>query len=72
MRISWLSLIGGLVALTAAIVHFVGFAYLVKAVPLYFIMAIGIVLMIWDLVVSTREAAEKREASETRDPIVER
>jgi hypothetical protein len=66
-NISWLNLVGGLIALTAAIVHFGGFAYLVKAVPLYFIMGIGIVLMVWDLVISTRETAEKREASESRD-----
>jgi hypothetical protein len=72
MRISWLNLIGGSIALIAAIVHFVGFAYLVKAVPLYFIMALGIVLMMWDLVVSTRETAEKREASENREPIKQR
>jgi hypothetical protein len=72
MRISWLNLIGGLIALIAAIFHFVGFAYLVKATPLYFIMAIGIVLMVWDLVVSTRETAEKREASENREPIAHR
>jgi hypothetical protein len=66
-NISWLNLIGGLIALTAAIVFFGGFAYLVKAIPLYFIMAIGIALMIWDLVISTRETAEKREASAGRD-----
>ncbi len=66
-NVSWLNLIGGVIALAAAIVHFGGFAYLVKAIPLYFVMAIGIVLMIWDFIVSTRETAEKREASETRE-----
>ena len=66
-NVSWLNLVGGLIALIAAIVHFGGFAYLVKAIPLYFIMAIGIGLMVWDLVISTRETAEKREASEGRD-----
>jgi hypothetical protein len=66
-NISWLNLIGGLIALVAAIAHFGGLAYLIKAVPLYFIMAIGIALMVWDLVVSTRETAEKRDASESRE-----
>lgn len=66
-NISWLNLIGGLVALAAAIAHFGGFAYLVKAIPLYFIMAIGVVLMVWDLVISTRETAEKRDAADSRE-----
>ncbi|HEY7609982.1 MAG TPA: hypothetical protein VIF14_12175 [Alphaproteobacteria bacterium] len=70
--ISWLNLIGGLIAVTAAIAHFGGLAYLIKAVPLYFVMGIGIVLMVWDLVVSTREAAEKREASEGRELAAQR
>jgi hypothetical protein len=62
-NISWLNLIGGLIALAAAIVYFGGLAYLIKAAPLYFIMGIGIVLMVYDLILSTRETAEKREAS---------
>lgn len=66
-NISWLNLIGGLIALIAAIAHFGGFAYLVKATPLYVIMGIGIALMVWDLVISTRETAEKRDAAEARD-----
>lgn len=65
-NISWLNLIGGLIALAAAIAHFGGLAYLIKAIPLYIIMAIGIVLMVCDLIASTRETAEKREASEGR------
>lgn len=65
-NISWLNLLGGLIALAAAIAHFGGFAYLVKAVPLYIIMAIGIALMVWDLVISTRETAEKRDAADAR------
>jgi hypothetical protein len=66
-NISWLNLVGGLIALVAAIAHFGGLAYLIKAVPLYIIMGIGIVLMIWDLVTSTREAAEKRDAADARE-----
>lgn len=61
-HISWLNLVGGLVALAMAIAHFVGLAYLIGATPLYFVMAIGIALMIWDLWIATRETAEKREA----------
>ena len=71
-NVSWLNLIGGLIALVAAIVHFGGFAYLVKADPLYVIMAIGVVLMIWDLVVSTRETAEKRDAADAREEAARR
>lgn len=72
-HISWLNLVGGLIALAAAIVHFGGLAYLIKAIPLYIIMALGIGLMVWDLAISTREAAEKREAAnETREQALER
>jgi hypothetical protein len=63
-HISWLNLIGGLLALAMAIFYFGGFAYLVKAIPLYVVMALGVALMAWDLVVSTRESAEKREADQ--------
>ena len=66
-NISWLNLVGGLIALVAAIAHFGGLAYLIKATPLYFVMGIGIVLMVWDFVISTRETAEKREASDARE-----
>ena len=66
-NISWLNLIGGLIALIAAIAHFGGLAYLIKAVPLYFIMGIGIALMVWDLVISTRETAGKRDAADARE-----
>jgi hypothetical protein len=66
-NISWLNLVGGLIALVAATIHFIGFAYLVGAVPLYFVMGIGIVLMVYDLLLSTREGAEKREAAENRE-----
>ena len=71
-NISWLNLLGGLIALIAAIAHFGGLAYLIKAVPLYFIMGIGIALMVWDLVISTRETAEKRDASDARDQAAQR
>jgi len=66
-HISWLNLVGGLIALVMAIVYFGGLARLIGATPLYFIMAFGIVLMIWDLVISTRETADKREAQAGRD-----
>jgi hypothetical protein len=67
-HISWLNLVGGLIALAMAVIYFGGLAYLIKAFPLYIIMALGVVLMLWDLVVSTRETAEKREAAhETRE-----
>jgi hypothetical protein len=72
-HISWLNLIGGLIALAIAVVYFGGFAYLVKAWPLYVIMALGAALMLWDLVISTRETAEKREAErDRREGIVQR
>ncbi len=71
-NVSWLNLIGGLIALIAAIVHFGGFAYLVKATPLYVIMGIGIVLMVWDFIISTRETAEKRDAADARDEAARR
>lgn len=71
-NISWLNLIGGLIALIAAIAHFGGLAYLIKAIPLYIIMGIGIALMIWDLVVSTRETAEKRDAADAREQAARR
>jgi hypothetical protein len=66
-HISWLNLLGGLIALVMAIVYFGGLARLIGATPLYFIMGFGIVLMIWDLVISTRETADKREAQAGRD-----
>ena len=71
-NVSWLNLIGGLIALIAAIAHFGGFAFLVKAIPLYVIMAIGIALMVWDLVISTRETAEKRDAADAREQTMQR
>jgi hypothetical protein len=71
-NVSWLNLIGGLIALIAAIAHFGGFAYLVKATPLYVIMGIGIALMVWDFVLSTRETAEKRDAADARDEAAQR
>jgi hypothetical protein len=71
-NVSWLNLLGGLIALIAAIAHFGGFAYLVNAIPLYVIMAIGIALMIWDLIVSTRETAGKRDAADARDEAARR
>jgi hypothetical protein len=71
-NISWLNLIGGLIALIGAIAHFGGLAYLIKAIPLYVIMGIGIVLMIWDLVISTRETAGKRDAADSRELPAER
>lgn len=72
-HISWLNLVGGLIALAAAVVHFGGFAYLVKAWPLYIIMALGIALMVWDFIISTRETAEKREAAhENRERVIQR
>ena len=71
-NISWLNLLGGLIALAVAIAHFGGLAYLIKAAPLYFIMGIGIALMVWDLVISTRETAEKRDASDARDQAAQR
>ncbi len=71
-NISWLNLIGGLIALIAAIAHFGGFAFLVNATPLYVIMGIGIVLMIWDLIISTRETAEKRDAADAREEAARR
>ena len=61
-HISWLNLIGGLIALTMAIVYFVGLAHLIGAAPLYVVMAIGIVLMVWDFIVSTGETTDKRGA----------
>ena len=38
-----------------------------QATPLYFVMGIGIALMVWDFLISTRETAEKREASDARE-----
>jgi predicted tellurium resistance membrane protein TerC len=66
-HISWLNLLGGLIALVMATVYFGGLAWLIKATPLYVVMALGVALMIWDLVISTRETADKREAQAGRD-----
>ncbi len=65
-HISWLNLLGGLIALAMAGAFFVGLAYLIGATPLYFVMGIGMVLMVWDLVISTTETADKREAAHDR------
>jgi hypothetical protein len=67
-NISWLNLVGGLIAVAAAILHFGGLAYLINALALYIIMGIGIVLMLWDLAISTRETAEKRESTDRELP----
>lgn len=58
-NVSWLELAGRSAALVLAVVFFGGLAYLIKAVPLYFVMGIGIALIVWDLIISTRETAEK-------------
>ena len=65
-HISWLSLVGGLIALAMATVYFMGLAHLIGAIPLYVIMGIGVVLMVWDFFVSAGETAEKREAERGR------
>jgi len=65
-HISWLNLVGGLIALAMAIAFFGGMAYLIGALPLYFVMGIGVVLMVWDLIISTGETADKREAAHDR------
>ena len=71
-HISWLNLVGGLIALVMATVYFGGLAWLIKATPLYVIMALGVVLMVWDLVIATRATAEKREAQSGRELPAER
>jgi len=65
-HISWLNLVGGLIALAMAIAYFAGLGFLIGAIPLYIVMGIGIALMIWDLIVSTGETADKREAEHDR------
>ena len=65
-HISWLNLVGGLIALVMAVAYFMGLAYLIGAIPLYVAMGIGVVLMIWDLIISTGETADKREAEQGR------
>ncbi|MGH7006614.1 MAG: hypothetical protein ACREIP_21925 [Alphaproteobacteria bacterium] len=64
-HISWLNLVGGLIALAMATAYFGGLAYLIGALPLYIVMGIGIALMIYDLIISTGETADKREAAHT-------
>ncbi len=59
--ISWLDLVGGLAALALAIIYFGGLALLISAVPLFAVMGIGVVLMSYDLYLTTRETAEKRQ-----------
>jgi hypothetical protein len=60
-NISWLNLIGGIAALALALAHFGGLAYLIGAVPLIVIIGLGIALMAYDLVLTTREESEKRQ-----------
>jgi hypothetical protein len=69
-NISWLSLLGGLIALAMAVVYFGGLAVLIDAIPLYIIMGFGIALMVYDLFVSTGELADKREAARDRKSTV--
>jgi hypothetical protein len=61
-NISWLNLIGGLSALVLAVVFVGGMAWLVNETALYVVVGIGLALMVWDLVVTNREIAEKRDA----------
>lgn len=61
MNISWLNLIGGIGALVLAVIFVGGMAFLIGSVPLYFVIGIGIALMVWDIVVTNREVAEKRD-----------
>lgn len=61
MNISWLNLIGGIGALVLAVIFVGGMAFLIGSVPLYFVIGIGIALMVWDIVVTNRAVAEKRD-----------
>ncbi len=60
-NISWLNLAGGVGALVLALLHFGGLAVLIGAAPLFVVMGIGLALMIYDLYLTTRETAEKRQ-----------
>lgn len=60
-NISWLNLIGSIGALILAVVFVGGMAFLIGAVALYFVFGIGLALMVWDVVVTNREIAEKRD-----------
>ncbi len=60
-NISWLNLIGGIGALILAILFVGGMAFLVGAIPLYAVIGIGLALMVWDLIVTNREIAERRD-----------
>jgi hypothetical protein len=60
-NVSWLNVIGGVAALALAVFFVGGMAYLVNSVPLYIVVGIGMALMIWDLFVTNRELAGKRD-----------
>ena len=62
-NINWLQFIGGLIALIMAAAMAGGTALLIGAPALYGVAGIGLALMIWDFIVSTRETAEKRQQS---------
>ena len=58
---NWLHLVGGLIALVMAILLVGGVAIVIKSVALYCVVAIGFALMIWDLILTTRETSDKRQ-----------
>ena len=62
-NISWLNLIGGVAALALAVVFIGGMAFLIGAIPLYIVIGIGIALMAWDVFVTNRDIAEKRDSA---------
>jgi hypothetical protein len=60
-NVSWLNLIGGVSALALAVFFVGGMAFLVNSVPLYIVVGIGMTLMVWDIFVTNREIAGKRD-----------
>lgn len=59
--ISWVNAIGGIAALLLAVFFVGGMAWLVGSIPMFVVIGIGIALMAWDLVVTNREVAERRD-----------
>ena len=59
--IDWLNVVGGVCALALAVFFVGGMAFLVGAIPLYIVIGIGMALMVWDIFVTNREIAGKRD-----------
>jgi hypothetical protein len=59
MKFSHLQLLGGVAALAGAALFFGGYAFLIGAVPLIVVFAIGFALMAYDLYLTTRENTKR-------------